>query len=668
MPASTPPLSSRLFLPIIRTVFELAGRPAPVGGAAMEGEIELALLNQYPTIRAMPGSLRRKLISAVSQAPLSDPAAGGELQSLDAMHLGEQERAALEAYAPGNSVRGFIVQSEEDEQDDAVRRDVQETLGAGWIAERFDGLARHYFISHPDAIFSVREAWEASHRLEQAAAIAAAEPCIHHYPASSELGGTPPEAAMEGMSILSRRRAPRLDCSTANWHFTTLNVQAAWDYSAGASGSRPQKGQGIRIGHLDTGLTHHQETPLDDPRIAIADGANLYDPQHPVVGRRPLDPMDSGIDDALRLRFPDQDGHGTQTASIITGHRQVRGIAPNATVVPFRISASVVNFDSDRIARGIHAAHRAGCDVITISMGGPPSRTQLLDRMVAKAVEDGVIVCSAAGNYIGASKLASAVVWPAALDEVIAVAGSNCRNQLWSGSSRGTEVNITAPGQEVFRARAKPGAIDSVQAPHGETGFGSGTSYATPAVAGIAACWLAHHGGRVALTRHYGHARYVPMAFARILATARHTVPPQWDTRHAGAGIIDAHAILSAPLPSKDSLHQWPPKERSLFGRLIGGIFRVWPLISAARANGDAAVQSSDAEALEGRFSGEIAYLLFDRPGLWSALAPLLAADGAEDTGVLSESHSDTVETAGRAIDALLTLASPSLSNALDRS
>lgn len=210
-----------------------------------------------------------------------------------------------------------------------------------------------------------------------------------------------------------------------------------------------------------------------------------------------------------------------------------------------------------------------------------------------------MIICTAAGNGIGSNDLMPAVVWPAAMDQVIAVAGCNCRNLPWSGSSRGPEVNICAFAQEVWRAEAQSG-----KGGKGSIAQGNGTSFATPTVAGMAACWLAHHGGRAALAKHYGHARYVPQAFAWLLRKEAIQKQPNWRTDLMGPGILDAEKLMAAKLPPKSELKGWPVKKHSGLGNGIKDVIGA-PLAASAPESA----------------RGELAYLLFDRP---VAIVPLV--------------------------------------------
>ena len=157
------------------------------------------------------------------------------------------------------------------------------------------------------------------------------------------------------------------------------------------------------------------------------------------------------------------------------------------------------------------------------------------------AVDRGVIVCAAAGNIFGANDVLHAVVWPAAYSEVLAVAASNANGATWSGSSRGPQVDITAPGESVWHAIAKKGQ------PLREVDRGNGTSFAVAATAGVAALWLAYH-GRDHLIATYGKARLASV-FRQIVVTQGFVRPAGWKTDLFGAGIIDALKVLSAPLP-----------------------------------------------------------------------------------------------------------------------
>ena len=145
----------------------------------------------------------------------------------------------------------------------------------------------------------------------------------------------------------------------------------------------------------------------------------------------------------------------------------------------------------------------------------------------------GLIVVCAAGNVW------PFVVYPARLDEVIAVAACNCRQGTWSQSAAGPAVDITAPGESVWRALADTSGFSVAR--------GSGTSFSTAITAGAAALWLAYHGRCFAnSTLRRSHLTSV---FKELLLEHGFHRPQGWNTGRFGAGILNVAKLLSAPLP-----------------------------------------------------------------------------------------------------------------------
>ncbi|WP_206171073.1 S8 family peptidase [Phragmitibacter flavus] len=560
---------------------------------------------------------------------------------MEALPLSKEELAQLEISAPGNSVRGFLIDGHGDNEDE-VASAVKDLLGEKWQITRLDPHLNCYRATNPNVILSVPEAWSLSHQLDETKAIENAEPDIEWIPAPPEIGGETPDFRSTVRS--SAGADSHLSCSTQiSWHLNLINAPAAWAFSK--QSGKPAHGKGVTIGQLDTGITYHAELPINNQHILLNKGRNLYDPQHPVVGNKPLDPMIQG-----KFLNP---GHGTSTISILTGHKKLSGSARDAKIIPFRINPSVVHFEPVRIAEGIRHAHEAGCDVITMSMGGPPSKTKYLDQVVARAAEDGVIICCAAGNQIGSNNVTPLVVWPAALDQVIAVAGCNCQEEIWSGSSRGPEVNITAPAQSIWRAAAVTGSLTPANPPPDGVIRGDGTSFATPTVAGLAACWLAHHGGRKALTKHYGAASYVPQAFAKLLETVAYRRPPGWNTKLMGPGILDAKKLLEAPLPAKGVLG-WKKKKHAWAGSFVGGVFQLVNSRASVRSGPPSprARAGATSGASPAGLHGELAYLLFDRPVLAKLLNPELELEASDSPAPTTRRSGASASTRTTAVNA----------------
>jgi serine protease len=206
--------------------------------------------------------------------------------------------------------------------------------------------------------------------------------------------------------------------------------------------------------------------------------------------------------------------------------------------VPVRVDTNVWFVSSENDVRGIAHALRAKADVISMSRGGLDS--EALHDAVRLAVSRGVIVVAAASNCN-----VSCRVWaPGQYPEVVCVAGSTFARTPWASSSRGKEVTIGAPAHSVYRARTQKKENDYDY----WVERSSGTSYATPLVAGAGLLWLQRHGGRETVARAVGGPQNISTVFKQLLM--RHGFQPgvDWDTNEFGPGILDVVALLDIPL------------------------------------------------------------------------------------------------------------------------
>ena len=205
-------------------------------------------------------------------------------------------------------------------------------------------------------------------------------------------------------------------------------------------------------------------------------------------------------------------------------------------LIPIRTTESVVLFSMRSLRRAIDHAATQGAQVVSISLGGPFPDLGTR-RAIQRAVQAGTIILAAAGNEVGF------VVFPAAFDEVIAVAASNIRDEPWTRSSHGPAVDITAPGESVWHARTER---DS----NGRMKFlverSSGTSFAVATTGGIAALWVSYRGWPT-LVRKYGAANIARVFKHLLQATCR--TPRGWNTHEYGPGVVDAKKLLATPLP-----------------------------------------------------------------------------------------------------------------------
>lgn len=321
------------------------------------------------------------------------------------------------------------------------------------------------------------------------------------------------------------------------WSLTAMRVQEARALTPPAGGKT--LGEGVRVCHPDSGWTDHVD--LDGARIDRIQSLNL---------------MEGGADARDPLGYQGNPGHGTKTGSVIvsgggfgasggtTVPGTVVGLAPKATLVPIRTFNSVVRVLDSNTARAVRHASRAQCDVISMSLGGRAFFG--LERAINDAVRRGTIVVSAAGNCVGM------VVAPASYDNAIAVAATNAQDKPWKGSSKGRAVDIAAPGEDVYVADAVAGATGTRASP------GNGTSFATAAVAGAAADWLAFH-GKARIDNAKGSLTRRDLFVQALQASARK--PTGFDTTRYGAGILNLEALLQQSPGAPRTQLRAPPKD-----------------------------------------------------------------------------------------------------------
>lgn len=365
-----------------------------------------------------------------------------------------------------------------------------------------------------DADIGAPIAYDVAYALADAYDLRAAEPDLpsHFYfePGEDPERGDDAESALVSAFCEVGGSAP----PDKLWAIKMVRAAEAAQYSR-AQG-RPAAGAGVRIAQPDTGVV----TPNLDLEAGSLDANLGWDI---ILNRQgAVDP----------LNYSGNKGHGTATSSVVIsrtgGH--ITGSAPAAQLYPIRTIKSVVVFKAAPVARAIEKALTVGAQVITMSLGGVPSRP--VRAALRKAVSSGVIVVAAAGNCV------RLVVWPARYPECIAVGGCNIVEKPWKGSCRGGAVDITAPAEQVWHASATdPRGIDD----------GQGTSFAVALVAGAAAQWLAHHGPSAVAAEAQARDVTVQALFREaIQQTAK--ASQFLDPDKFGPGIINIEALLRRSL------------------------------------------------------------------------------------------------------------------------
>jgi len=216
-----------------------------------------------------------------------------------------------------------------------------------------------------------------------------------------------------------------------------------------------------------------------DEEISIAVIDTGIDLKHPDIMGKIISPgRDFANDDSDAT---DDNGHGTHVAGITAASTNngegIAGVAWNCRVLPVKSMDSEGYGFISWIVEGIQWAVDNGADVINLSLGAyEPS--QSLEDAVRYAFQEGVVVVAAAGND------SDSVLYPAAYDAYcLAVAATDYDDLRPDWSNSGPEIDVAAPGERVL-SLVPTWFWESGAFPYA---FGSGTSAATPHVAGLAA-------------------------------------------------------------------------------------------------------------------------------------------------------------------------------------
>ena len=231
------------------------------------------------------------------------------------------------------------------------------------------------------------------------------------------------------------------------WALPKIEAPAAWDVVTGT--------RAITVAIVDSGL----------------------DTAHPEFSGRVVAPRDVVYDDGDP---EDPCGHGTHVTGILgaTGNNAIgiAGMAWDVNLMPVRVLNERCSGSEADVAAGIAYAVAHGAHIINLSLGGDtPLPCEDTFRVMSQAVRDahagGRLVVAAAGNY-GAGRL----LCPARQVEALAVGATMPDDARAEFSNYGEGLDLVAPGEGIYSTL-----------PGDDYGEKSGTSMATPHVAGLAA-------------------------------------------------------------------------------------------------------------------------------------------------------------------------------------
>ena len=309
-----------------------------------------------------------------------------------------------------------------------------------------------------------RNFWGTSYQLDVSASLAAPTPPIPDE-GSEAPDGEPPSSGTDAFPDVPYFGSGR------DWNVNAVNAPEAW--------AQGYTGQGVTVAVVDTGVD------LDHPDLQN----NIFVNPGEIPGNGLDDDQNGYVDDVSGFDFVgndadpnDRNGHGTHVAGTIASLNNgfgATGIAPDAKILPVKVLGDNGSGSTRSVAEGIRYAADLGADVINLSLGGGFSRT--IQSAISYANSLGSIVIAAAGNE-GASQPSFPARLGSTLSNVVSVGAHNSGNRIagFSNSVGGSNtLQIDAPGVGVYSTYAG-----------GRFGSLSGTSMASPHVAGVAALAL----------------------------------------------------------------------------------------------------------------------------------------------------------------------------------
>lgn len=237
-------------------------------------------------------------------------------------------------------------------------------------------------------------------------------------------------------------------------------LDAAWGVKKIGSGTvhdNGNKGTGVKVGVIDSGVDY-THPDLD------ANYAGGYD-----FHNGDSDPMDDN-------------GHGTHVSGTIAAEDDgagVVGVAPEAKIYAYKVLGSNGSGSYSDVVAALEKAVNDGIQITNNSYGSSGDPGSTVKAAFDNSAALGMLHIAAAGNSGNPPGNGDNVIYPARWDSLVAVAATDSNDKRANWSSTGPAVELSGPGVSIKSTL-----------PGGGYGNYSGTSMASPHVAGTAALVL----------------------------------------------------------------------------------------------------------------------------------------------------------------------------------
>ena len=296
---------------------------------------------------------------------------------------------------------------------------------------------------------------------------------IYAYTLTPAIAASVPEAALKGLARNPHVTAVEMDDPVYPADTELDNVWGVTTIGAGAVHAGGNVGAGVRIGIIDSGVNYNHPD-LDGAYV----GGHDFVQEDDMTGDGPMDVY----------------GHGTHVAGTACAEDNgfgVVGVAPGCALYSLRVlnDDGVGSWSKTIAAMEWAVAH--DIEVVNLSLGSSKNPGTAVKTAFNNAAAAGIVIVAAAGNSGNNAGKGDNIIYPAKYASVIAVGATDANNKRASFSSTGNTLEIMAPGVSVFSTWNDATSYLNPQ-PICLGGdcwykYGSGTSMASPHVAGVAA-------------------------------------------------------------------------------------------------------------------------------------------------------------------------------------